>query len=67
MLLPAATARECWKSHMSPGFSHRVVMIVDDGSNPFELGVATELFGLRRPELDRPWYGFALCSAPRTP
>lgn len=38
-------------------------MIVDDGSNPFELGVATELFGLRRPELDRPWYDFALCSA----
>ena len=30
---------------------HRVVMIVYDGSNPFELGVATELFGLRRPEL----------------
>lgn len=49
---------------MSRNSSHRVVMIVDTGSNPFELGVATELFGLRRPELDRPWYGFALC-APR--
>ena len=34
--------------------SHRVVVIVDEGSNPFELGVATELFGLRRPELGRP-------------
>ncbi|MEU8799287.1 helix-turn-helix domain-containing protein [Spirillospora sp. NPDC048819] len=43
--------------------SHRVVMIVDAGSNPFELGVATELFGLRRPELERPWYDFALCAA----
>ncbi|MEU4329975.1 helix-turn-helix domain-containing protein [Nonomuraea dietziae] len=42
--------------------SHRVVMIVDDGSNPFELGVATELFGLRRPELGRPWYDFTLCA-----
>ncbi|RKT52645.1 helix-turn-helix domain-containing protein [Saccharothrix australiensis] len=43
--------------------SHRVVMIVDTGSNPFELGVATELFGLRRPELgDRPWYSFTLCA-----
>ncbi|MFE4868874.1 helix-turn-helix domain-containing protein [Streptomyces sp. NPDC056682] len=42
---------------------HRVVVIVDDGSNPFELGVATELFGLRRPELDRPWYDFTLASA----
>jgi AraC family transcriptional regulator, transcriptional activator FtrA len=43
---------------------HRVAMIVDEGSNPFEMGVATELFGLRRPELDRPWYEFTLC-APR--
>ncbi|GAA2779508.1 helix-turn-helix domain-containing protein [Crossiella cryophila] len=48
---------------MSRGSSHRVVMIVDDGSNPFELGIATELFGLRRPELDRAWYEFALCAA----
>ncbi|XRQ06943.1 helix-turn-helix domain-containing protein [Actinomadura welshii] len=47
---------------MSQGSSHRVVMIVDAGSNPFELGVATELFGLRRPELGRPWYDFALCA-----
>ncbi|GIH79288.1 AraC family transcriptional regulator [Planobispora longispora] len=39
------------------------MMIVDAGSNPFELGVATELFGLRRPELDRPWYDFSLCAA----
>ncbi len=38
-------------------------MIVDEGSNPFELGVATELFGLRRPELDRPWYDLTLCTA----
>lgn len=42
---------------------HRVTVIVDDGSNPFELGVATELFGLRRPELDRPWYDFTLSAA----
>lgn len=38
-------------------------MIVDHGSNPFELGVATELFGLRRPELDRVWYEFSLCAS----
>lgn len=37
-------------------------MIVDHGSNPFEMGVATELFGLRRPELDRRWYDFTLCA-----
>lgn len=48
---------------MPTGSSHRVVAIVADGSNPFELGVATELFGLRRPELGRPWYEFELCSA----
>ena len=47
---------------MPQEFSHRVVVLVDDGSNPFEMGVATELFRLRRPELDRPWYDFALCS-----
>ncbi|UCM91467.1 GlxA family transcriptional regulator [Streptomyces marincola] len=47
---------------MGAGFSHRVVVLVDEGSNPFELGVATELFGLRRPELDRPWYDFTLCA-----
>ncbi|MER7012944.1 helix-turn-helix domain-containing protein [Saccharopolyspora sp. NPDC000359] len=48
---------------MSHESSHRVALIVDDGSNPFELGVATELFGLRRPELGRPWYDFVLCAA----
>ncbi|MET1073573.1 MAG: helix-turn-helix domain-containing protein [Umezawaea sp.] len=48
---------------MSQDSSHRVVVLVDQGSNPFEMGVATELFGLRRPELDRPWYDFALCAA----
>lgn len=47
---------------MPKGSSHRVVMIVSDGSNPFEMGVATELFGLRRPELRRPWYDFALAA-----
>ncbi|MEV0083168.1 helix-turn-helix domain-containing protein [Saccharopolyspora sp. NPDC050642] len=48
---------------MPQGSSHRVAVIVDEGSNPFELGVATELFGLRRPELDRPWYECTLCAA----
>ncbi|MET9645472.1 helix-turn-helix domain-containing protein [Streptomyces syringium] len=48
---------------MSHGSSHRVAVLVDEGSNPFELGVATELFGLRRPEIDRRWYDFTLCAA----
>ncbi|MFD0150869.1 GlxA family transcriptional regulator [Streptomyces sp. NPDC127132] len=42
---------------------HRVVVIVDANSNPFELGCATEVFGLRRPELGRELYDFRLCSA----
>ncbi len=66
---PHRTLRECYESHMSEGSSHdgwkhRVVLLVDEGSNPFELAVATELFGLRRPELNRPWYDLQLC-APR--
>ncbi|MEU5049009.1 helix-turn-helix domain-containing protein [Streptomyces sp. NPDC021096] len=46
---------------------HRVVVIVDENSNPFELGCATEVFGLRRPEIGRELYDFGLCSPePRT-
>ncbi|MDJ1133004.1 helix-turn-helix domain-containing protein [Streptomyces iconiensis] len=42
-------------------------MIVDENSNPFELGCATEVFGLSRPELGRDLYDFTLCSpAPHT-
>ncbi|MFE0464564.1 GlxA family transcriptional regulator [Kitasatospora sp. NPDC058965] len=41
---------------------HRVVVIVDENSNPFELGCATEVFGLRRPEVGRDLYTFRLCS-----
>ncbi|MEV6308368.1 helix-turn-helix domain-containing protein [Streptomyces sp. NPDC051840] len=41
---------------------HRVVVIVDENSNPFELGCATEVFGLRRPEIGRDLYDFRLCS-----
>ncbi|MFC4855354.1 helix-turn-helix domain-containing protein [Actinophytocola glycyrrhizae] len=48
---------------MPKEFSHRVAVLVDDGSNPFELGVATELFGLRRPELPCRWYDLTLCAA----
>ncbi|MFH8369751.1 GlxA family transcriptional regulator [Streptomyces sp. NPDC018031] len=42
---------------------HRVVVIVDENSNPFELGCATEVFGLRRPEIGRRLYDFRICSA----
>nr|ADE34524.1 AraC family transcriptional regulator [Streptomyces sp. SF2575] len=51
---------------MPQGSSHHVVVIVDDNSNPFELGCATEIFGLRRPELGRDLYDFTLCAAQPT-
>ncbi|BFV56592.1 helix-turn-helix domain-containing protein [Kitasatospora sp. CMC57] len=41
---------------------HRVVVVVDENSNPFELGCATEVFGLHRPEIGYPLYEFELCS-----
>lgn len=46
---------------------HRVVVLVDEGSNPFELSCAIEIFGLPRPELGRDLYAFSLCAQrPRT-
>ncbi|WTO36214.1 helix-turn-helix domain-containing protein [Streptomyces achromogenes] len=43
---------------------HRVAVLVDAGTNPFEVGVATEMFGLPRPELglDGPLYEVTLCA-----
>ncbi|MCX5235814.1 helix-turn-helix domain-containing protein [Streptomyces prunicolor] len=43
---------------------HRVAVIVDEGTNPFEVGVATELFGLPRPELglSGPLYEVLVCA-----
>jgi AraC family transcriptional activator FtrA len=47
---------------MVEGSSHRVVVIVDERSNPFELGCVLEIFGLRRPELGRELYDVRLCT-----
>ncbi|MFD4257200.1 GlxA family transcriptional regulator [Streptomyces sp. NPDC058534] len=46
-----------------PSRTHRVAVIVDEGTNPFEVGCATELFGLPRPELGLPGplYEVTLC------
>jgi AraC family transcriptional regulator, transcriptional activator FtrA len=50
-------------SHKPSGTpAHRVVVIVDENSNPFELGCATEIFGLDRPEIGRRLYDFRLCA-----
>src|SRR4051812_14330805 len=42
---------------------HRVAALVYDGLSPFELGIAVEVFGLERPELEAPWwYRFDVCA-----
>ncbi|MFJ3924300.1 helix-turn-helix domain-containing protein [Streptomyces sp. NPDC090022] len=47
---------------------HRVAALVDENTNPFELGCAIELFGLPRPEIGKVLYEFALCAPDtRTP
>ncbi len=40
-----------------------VVALAYDGLCTFEFGCTYEIFGLPRPELDRPWYRFAVCAA----
>jgi AraC family transcriptional regulator, transcriptional activator FtrA len=44
-----------------------VVAVAYDGLCTFELGVATELFGLARPELDIDWYDFRVVSIDEGP
>lgn len=46
---------------------HRIVVVAYDRMALFELGIATEVFGLARPELRVPWYEFAVCSLERGP
>ncbi|MYZ09530.1 helix-turn-helix domain-containing protein [Streptomyces sp. SID2999] len=47
--------------------THQVAVLVDAGTNPFEVGVATELFGLPRPELGLPvpLYELTVCAPTR--
>lgn len=46
-----------------PMLQHQVVAVAVPGNHAFELGVACEVFGLARPELGVPWYGFRVCAA----
>jgi AraC family transcriptional regulator, transcriptional activator FtrA len=50
---------------MSKRSSHRVALLISDGSNPFEMSVATETFGMPRPELGVRWYDFVVCAPTR--
>jgi len=47
-------------SYLAP---HRVGVLVVEGTNPFEMGVATEVFGLDRPELPGRPYELATCGS----
>lgn len=49
-------------SQLSPQ-QHRVAVLVDAGSNPFELACMTEVFGIDRPELGGALYDVRLCGA----
>jgi AraC family transcriptional regulator, transcriptional activator FtrA len=44
-----------------------VAAIAYDGLCTFEFGVAVEVFGLKRPEFEFPWYKFIVCGADRGP
>ena len=44
---------------------HRVVTVLSPGVNPFDLAVACEVFGLRRPELAVEWYDHRLAGVIR--
>jgi transcriptional regulator GlxA family with amidase domain len=52
------------QDHRQPG-AHRVVVVVDENSNPFEVGCACEIFGARRPEIGRDLYRFRVCAPVR--
>jgi AraC family transcriptional regulator, transcriptional activator FtrA len=42
--------------------THTIAVIAYDAVNLFQLGVATEIFGVERPELPVSWYRFRLCA-----
>jgi len=44
-----------------------VVALAYDGLCTFEFGVTVEVFGLKRPEFDFPWYKFIVCGVERGP
>jgi len=47
--------------------THLVVAVAYENLCTFEFGCTVELFALNRPELNVPWYEFAVCSAERRP
>src|SRR6476620_2190492 len=45
----------------------RVVALAYDRMATFEFGIVVEVFGLPRPEIERPWYRFEVCALDRGP
>lgn len=51
----------------SPQSKHSVAVLISEGLGLFEFGIATEVFGLARPEFDFPWYDFkVVCAASKS-
>ena len=63
---PAAGRTSRFREASSPA-RHRVAAVAYDRLCTFEFGCTVELFALPRPELDVPWYDFAVCAAERGP
>src|SRR5687768_13324453 len=44
-----------------------VSVLLFPGMSAFETGIVTEVFGLPRPEFDRPWYRLTVCAPSDAP
>lgn len=52
---------------MPPPLNRRVVALAYDRLCTFEFGIAVEIFGLPRPELEPGWYRFGVCALEKGP
>lgn len=59
--------RSLVKARGRPPANRRVAVLICDGLALFEFGIVAEVFGLRRPELDVPWYDMAVTSFDAAP
>jgi AraC family transcriptional activator FtrA len=47
--------------------SHLVAVVAYDDLCTFEFACAVEIFSVRWPGIDMPWYNFGVCAATRSP
>lgn len=57
-----ATGEKAHNDMNKPDDQHLVVALAYDRMGTFEFGCTTEVFALSRPEIDGPWYRFAVCA-----